>query len=434
MRAAAGCRSGYCNLRGRAVGSLAGTALLLVEDPEMRSLVKMVAGAVLLVCVVSVTSARAAEYYLSEKGDDSKAGTREAPWRTFERANKAVKPGDTVNVLPGHYTGAKLSAKGTKEAPVTYVSTERHKAVIDQGGFPTSATQGSRISIWGSYTVFDGFEVSTGQATEGRAANAGVAVYRCTGVTVKNCHSHTNDRWGIFTAWAADLTLENNTCHNNRREHGISVSNGGDNPHIIGNTCYNNGGCGIQINTDRGTIHGAVLERNLLYDNNTRGGQSINFDGVAQGVVRNNVIIINRRSGIALYRIDGGEVSSDNVIANNTFINVGGSRGVLFNNGAHSNFVFNNVFWSKDPAKDAMEGNIKANFLANNAFNGTPFGESAVKMGNDLSQYFTAPAKNDFSLKAASALADKGLAAFKDRKAPAEDFARTKRPAGEAEA
>ena len=371
-------------------------------------------------------------YYLSEAGSDDDSGLEAAPWRTFARANKSVKPGDTVRVLPGHYEGAKLSAKGAAGKPITYISVEPRKAVVDLGGFPPQSTEGSRISIWGDYTVFDGFEVSTGQATEGRAANAGVAVYRCTGVTVRNCHSHTNDRWGIFTAFAADLTLENNECHNNRREHGIYVSNGGDNPHVIGNTCYNNGGCGIQINTDKGTIHGAVLEKNLLYDNNKIGGQSINFDGVAQAIVRNNVIIIDRRSGIALYQIDGGEVPAQNVIVNNTFINVGGSSGILLNDGSRDNVIFNNVLWSAKPA-EMMEGNIEGNTISANAFApGKTFGENAVTLEADLATYFVAPDAKDFRLKVGSPLIDKGLPELAGHKAPSDDFAGTARPQGSA--
>jgi hypothetical protein len=390
--------------------------------------------AVLLVflCAGFASVAQAAEYYLSETGDDANAGSREAPWRTFVKANSSVKPGDTVRVLPGHYEGAKLNAKGTAEAPITYVSSERHKAVVDLGGFPSSATEGSRISIWGDYTVFDGFEVSTGRAESGRAANAAVAVYRCKGTVVRNCHCHTNDRWGIFTAWAAELTLENNECHNNRREHGIYVSNGGDNPCIIGNRCYDNGGCGIQINTDRGTIHGAILEKNILWDNNKSGGQSINFDGVAQAVVRNNVIIIDRRNGIALYQIDGGEISHDNLIVNNTFINLGGSSGILFNDGAHSNVVFNNVMWSRDPARAMMEGNIEGNVISNNAFSGKAFGDGAVKIGDDAAALFVDPDSRDFNLKAGSPLVDAGLNTLENKKAPREDFTGAWRPSGAA--
>mgnify|MGYP001408431751 CR=1 FL=1 len=375
-------------------------------------------------------SASGSVYYLSEAGSDDNSGFEAAPWRTFERANKSVKAGDTVRVLAGHYEGAKLTAKGTAGKPITYISVESRKAIIDLGGFPPSSSEGSRISIWGDYTIFDGFEVSTGQAAEGRAANAGVAVYRCTGVTVRNCHSHTNDRWGIFTAWAADLTLENNECHNNRREHGIYVSNGGDNPHVVGNTCYNNGGCGIQIKTDGGTIHGAVLEKNLLYDNNKVGGQSINFDGVAQAIVRNNVVIINRRSGIALYKIDGGEVPTANVIVNNTFVNVGGSSGILLNDDSHGNIIFNNVLWSAKPT-EMMEGNIAGNTIAANAFGpGATFGEKAVTLSTDLAAYFAAPDAKNFRLKADSALIDMGLGECGGRKAPGDDFEGVSRPQG----
>ncbi len=78
-------------------------------------------------------------YYLSEAGSDDNAGSEAAPWRTFVRANKSVRPGDTVRVLPGHYEGAKLNAKGTAGKPITYVSVEPRKAIVDLGGFPAQA-------------------------------------------------------------------------------------------------------------------------------------------------------------------------------------------------------------------------------------------------------------------------------------------------------
>src|SRR3954464_1558529 len=44
-------------------------------------------------------------YYVSSAGDDSAAGTIDAPWRTVQRAVSSVAPGDVVNLRAGTYDG-----------------------------------------------------------------------------------------------------------------------------------------------------------------------------------------------------------------------------------------------------------------------------------------------------------------------------------------
>src|SRR3954451_17111477 len=44
-------------------------------------------------------------YYVSSAGDDSAAGTIDAPWRTVQRAVTSIAPGDVINLRAGTYDG-----------------------------------------------------------------------------------------------------------------------------------------------------------------------------------------------------------------------------------------------------------------------------------------------------------------------------------------
>ena len=98
--------------------------------------------------------------------------------------------------------------------------------------------------------------------------------------------------WGIFTAFTIETQLIDNVCFGSIGQHGIYVSNSrvsNDNPIIRGNECYGNGQNGIQLNGDcysggDGTIEGAIIENNLVHDNNWKGFSLIS--------VNNSIIII----------------------------------------------------------------------------------------------------------------------------------------------
>ena len=61
-------------------------------------------------------------YYVSPKGNDNAKGSKKKPFRTFKRACKSLKPGDTLYVRGGIYTeNIRLGKKqsGTKKKYVT---------------------------------------------------------------------------------------------------------------------------------------------------------------------------------------------------------------------------------------------------------------------------------------------------------------------------
>ena len=63
------------------------------------------------------------------------------------------------------------------------------------------------------------------------------------------------------------------------------LSNSGDYVTVRKNLCYENAGCGIQLNADHsmggdGIISYSVVEENVIFRNGKRGGGAINLDGV----------------------------------------------------------------------------------------------------------------------------------------------------------
>jgi len=75
-----------------------------------------------IIVTVMGTSAYAKEYYVNcEVGNDSNAGTLQAPFATIQRAAEVVEGGDTVTVLPGVYYGpVNITTAGTEDNPIIF--------------------------------------------------------------------------------------------------------------------------------------------------------------------------------------------------------------------------------------------------------------------------------------------------------------------------
>jgi parallel beta-helix repeat protein len=383
-------------------------------------------------------------WYVAENGKDGGAGSRAKPWKTLARAGRTVRPGDVVYVEPGHYEGAALKTAGTKKAPITYISVQRHKAIIDQGGFQsTKGTIGHKMQVDGAYTIFDGFACSTGwdptkttDDRKGKSANApgaGIASYGSTGVILRNNDCYDNDRWGIFTKLVKDMVIENNIVRNNRREHGIYHADGSSNCVLRDNISFGNGACGIQLNQGgQDPYVNVLIEGNLLYDNNFNGGQTINLDGGTDVTIRNNVFIVNRRNGIGLYKGDGAEAPRDNVIVNNLFILESGSKGGILTLDCGKNWIFNNIFWSVAgaPVFNDEGSTLGKQKVGYNACNSDIAGENNVILSGGLNDLFENPEDKIFKLKTGASVIDKGIAEFDGKRAPETDRDGAKRPQG----
>lgn len=397
--------------------------------------------------------AQGAEYYVAAAGGSNAGpGTAAAPWATLQHAADVVGPGDRVNVLPGNHTGFYLDASGTVASPIEFVA--QPGALITQ----RNSTTPDGINLEGaSHVVIDGFAV-TGMP------RAGVRSVLGDFVTIRNVHAYNNTRWGIFTGFDDDLTIENNETSGSMLEHGIYVSNSGDRPVLRGNTSWGDHGSGIHMNGDAsqggdGIISSALIVGNLIYGNAARvnggplgGGSGINMDGVQNSRIENNLVYGNHASGISLYSIDGAAGSTGNVVVNNTIHQPSDGRwAVNVRDGSTNNTVRNNILvtdrayrgaisvWEDSVAGFASDYNVLVSrFTTDDGDSVQTLSEWQAATGNDAHSKVASAAAlfvnasdadlaaRDYHLKAGALAIDAGHAML----APGVDFFNLPRPQG----
>ena len=272
-------------------------------------------------------------------GSDNNAGTSStAPLATLQAAADLVKPGDTVEVMNGTYTGPQggdvvdITTSGTASAPITFEAAPGQTPVINSSG------SWNAIKIEASYIVVNGFTVvgdaanytlsqalagySTGSA---KLDGAGINVTGNPGVNVPN-----------------HITIENNTVYN---EPGEGIGSGyADYLNILNNVVYDNahwsafGNSGISIfqsgNSDTNSGVHDVISGNLVFGNAqlvpTNGAGTITdgegiildtntaFGFVGEILVENNTVYGNGSAGIESFRTNGAVITENTVYGNNT--------------------------------------------------------------------------------------------------------------------
>ena len=278
-------------------------------------------------------------YYVSETGNNSNNGlSPQTAFATLQHAADLVSAGDSVLVLAGNYVGFDIRTNGNANNPIVIKAIES-SVVIDERNAVTPDGINIENATW---IIVDGFEVQD-------QPRAGIRAAVSDFITIKNNYCHNNQRWGIFTGFTDDLTVENNTCSYSADEHGIYVSNSSDRPIIRNNHSFNNNGCGIHMNGDisqggDGIISNAEVEGNILHDNGYGGGSAINMDGVQDSKIFNNLIYNNHATGIAMFKIDGGDASKNNKVFNNTIIQPSDGRWCVISvDGSTGNTMYNNI-------------------------------------------------------------------------------------------
>lgn len=324
-------------------------------------------------------------FYVATNGNDSNAGTKDAPFRTIKKGVSAAKPDTTIHVMPGTYAEAiKSTVNGTAAGRIRFVSETKWAAKL------VPAPGGALDTAWdnrGAYVDIEGFEVDGTNHQGGKVW-----------------------RFGIYSA-GSNSTIKGNKVH-----------------HIASNkatyTCTNGGGAGVEGDSYyKGTNIDVI--GNVVSDIGYVGCHFV--QGVyhtAPGKVMNNVIT---RGGMACIHLwhDANHID----IVNNTVVEcpvgilVGGGDYVNTSGPADYVNVLNNIVVNSKTAIDEQGKTGTHNVYANNLLfgNTTNWGlQNGLAGTNTISAdpRFTSLAGADYHLQTGSLALNAGTTT----RAPAYDF------------
>jgi parallel beta-helix repeat protein len=300
-------------------------------------------------------------YVSSEIGKSSNVGTSStAPLASLQAAANLVKPGDTVLIMDGTYTGPvggdllDITTSGTAGAPITFAAAPGAHPVLDSTG------TWNAINIKASYITIDGLTIkggadnftlqqalanaSTGNSSldgNGIAINSSSSVPLPNHIIIQNNTVYNQPGGGIYTEGADYVQILNNTVYNNAHwsvygNSGISVSTSknldtASGPHIVvsGNTAYGNAQMVPTVGNTKATDgEGIILDSNPGY--------------TGQILVQNNTSYNNGGPGIESFLTANAVITGNTVYGNNTQHVQADSNSGIFINGSSNNTVSNN--------------------------------------------------------------------------------------------
>lgn len=136
----------------------------------------------LLTCLLSLCLARlsAAVFFVAPNGDDANRGTRDKPFATVQRAQRAASPGDTIYIRGGvyHLTEAQIAHRERIYACVTYLDKSGkpgryilyaaypgERPIFDYSAVKPADYRVAAFYVTGSWLHLKGFEVTGVQVT-----------------------------------------------------------------------------------------------------------------------------------------------------------------------------------------------------------------------------------------------------------------------------
>ena len=222
-------------------------------------------------------SARAATYYVAPDGSDTAAGSESAPFATWDRAQTAASPGDTVYFRGGRYafTGATstcsstsatvnaviLSKSGTSGNPIKYWAYPGEKPVFDFSGISDTSKYNCRqtgVRVTASWLHLKGLEFTgTLQLNNLNHESWCVYVYGGSNNIFEMLDAHHNMGPGFFIQRGGNNTFLNCDSHENEdtltsNGDGQSADGFGCHPNQAGDTGNVFHGCRAWWNTDDG--------------------------------------------------------------------------------------------------------------------------------------------------------------------------------------
>lgn len=313
--------------------------------------------------------------YISMSGNDTNAGTKDAPVKTFTKAFEIRNAEQDVRVFGGTYTEKLLISKsGTAAEPIRVLPVQGEKVVLNA----TGKAAGKPIEITGSNVLVQGFE-ATGSGNQ-CADVTGSDVILCQ-IDAHDCVSH-GIQLGGARIWAEGNTIHNTVLENEGAPagqgwgSGLKIKVGGEDITLYRNRVFHNWGEGVAATRGKSI----VIRENLSYDN-----FSVNFyiDNSYDVLVEKNMATCVPNSGFerdgksaAAFMIgeeyyDGWGAQLHNVTIRNN-IGVFCNRGFLFagsdvDGGLVDVTIVHNTFWgSADTAVSIAAGKTSGTVVRNN--------------------------------------------------------------------
>jgi parallel beta-helix repeat protein len=331
--------------------------------------------------------------YVSPAGSDSNTGSSASPYRTITKAASVAKPGTTVHVAPGTYSGnVSTRNSGTSTNPIIFLSTTTWGAKVVGSGTEAMWTNN------GNYVQIVGFDI-TGPG-----------------------------RLGILN-YASNTLVSGNHIHN------LTLSGG----------CTGSGGAGV-VNATYSGSNGDVIG-NVVHDIGKPGGcngvQGI-YSSNTGGKIMNNIVYRVSAYGIHLWHAASGTVIANNTVFANGSAGMGGGivTGVgdspggvqLVNTKVVNNIVYNNpragiLQYCYSGQSCIGSGNVVANNLVygnGSAISMKVGSASGTVSGDPKFVSYNPTGTGDYRLQSTSPAINRGTSSW----APLTDFLGKARPSG----
>lgn len=371
-----------------------------------------------LILLAPARCAPGAEHFVSATGSDAGPGTQAAPWRTIDKANESLQPGDTVTLLPGDHEGV-LSPRcdGLPGRPVTYRSS-RPLAARLVGGNPIIALDKRR------HITIDGLRV---EPRNGRLLHAN----ECEHLVVQNCRfegsrgSYTGARLvkcrrvllrgNVFTRLLSvrkGAVLVGNMIQADRCDRlvieGNTIGHAGHSPahlrectHLVIRRNLFCAGWGRGFETFNATP--MLFEENIITEEVDSGGSADSRGKVLamDGIFRRNLVLRNYdmalasnsyiyREGMPAWVLKNSRLYSNTLYHNHTYSWIITARSGDLTT-VSGNVWQNNIFYHNDPLGDFRALRIgrmgEGNRFVHNAFYGDRPGRKVIEIWADGKGY-----------------------------------------------
>ena len=346
----------------------------------MRSIQMILIYAVAFVLLCSVSWA--GTYYIDNaNGNDSNAGTLSKPWKTINKANQSLVPGDVVYLRKGSYQETiKPLNSGSSEKYITYASYGSENVTI------TNVTYGINLSNK-SYIMIDGINVDGENIGDSSNVTTWVLIEGGSNNVIKNSDFIRCRGWGGISIKSNGHhnKILNNTmkyCGSYARDNGDMIEIVSGNYNIIeGNTASYGGHNILRVDGHHNVIRNndfsnpweriATIHKykgdgswNLIEGNRMHGASPANDNPIPPSIkllgeyhiVRKNLIYDNVSYAIQISpKIDMPDAHHYKIY-NNVFYNNGGEAIKIWHNSDNSNTTstqyINNIFYQNGGAQE----------------------------------------------------------------------------------